>query len=480
MKKALSYFLLASFLLVGFALRLYKISSPVADWHSWRQADTASVSKIYVEEGIEPLNPRYLDISTIQTGYYNPKGLRLVEFPLYNIIHALLFKAYPGLSLEVWGRLTSTFSVLISSVFIFALGNRFIGKNGGLIASAVFLFLPYNIYFSRVILPEPLAVTLALAGLWAFVKFFDSESWLYFFSSAILISLSILVKPFTLFYLIPVIYLSLKKYDLKRIFSTPKLFINFLVFANIITVPLLAWRVWINMNPVGIPHFTWAFNGDKIRFRPAFFRWIFGERIGRLILGTWGLIPFSMGVLVSNKKNIFNLVFLLSVIAFAFTIATASVRHDYYQIFLIPPISLIFAQGALALWKGFPGVDKTLARGLLIFASFIALIVSANEVKAFYAVNHPEIVEAGKLANEILPKDALVLAPYNGDTAFLYQTGRRGWPVIEDSIDNLIKKGADYYISVDVGSPDSKNFRERFEVVRETSSFVILDLHKEK
>lgn len=480
MKKLLNYFLLLAILLAGFAVRLYKINSPIADWHSWRQADTASVTRVYVQEGIKPLMPRYQDISTIQTGYYNPQGLRLVEFPLYNIIHATLFKVYPSLSLEVWGRLTSIASVLISAVFIFLLGNRFIGKNGGLIAAFVFLFIPYNIYFSRVILPEPLGVTLAVAGLWAFTKFFDEEKWFFFFASGLLISLSILVKPFTIFYLLPIAYLSLKKYDLSKILTTPKLLISFLAFANIIIAPFLLWRVWINTNPAGIPHFTWAFNGDKIRFRPAFWRWIFGERIGKLMLGVWGIIPFSIGIMVSNKKNMFNLIFLLSVIIYATTIATASVRHDYYQIFLVPAISLVFAQGAVSLWKGFPGIDKTLGRVILLFASFIALIVSANEAKAYYAINHPEIVEAGKVADEILPKDALLLAPYNGDTAFLYQTNRWGWPVIEDSVDNLIKKGADYYISVDVGSPDSKNFKERFEIVRETPSFIILDLHKEK
>lgn len=480
MKKLFSYLLLPAIILLGLVVRLYKINSPIADWHSWRQADTASVSKVYVQEGIKPFLPRYQDISTIQTGYFNPQGLRLVEFPIYNIIHALLYKTYPRFSLEIWGRLVSIFSALTSSIFVYLLGKRFIGKAGGLIAASAFLFMPYNIYFSRVILPEPLAVCLAIAGVWVYINFIDKEKWLYLFVSGLLISLSILVKPFTIFYLLPLIYLTLSKFDLKKIVLTPNLLINFLIFSNIVIGPFLLWRAWINTNPAGIPFFTWAFNGDKIRFRPAFWRWIFGERIGRLMLGTWGLLPFSIGIISTKKKNIFNFLFLLSVIIYATTIATASVRHDYYQIFLVPAIALVFAQGTVILWKGLVGFDKTLSRALLIFAIFVGLIVSANEAKAYYAINHPEIVEAGKVANETLPKDALVIAPYNGDTAFLYQTGRWGWPVVEDSIDNLIKKGADYYISVDTSSPDSKNFKQKFLVVKETSNYLILDLHKEK
>src|SRR3989304_7329968 len=291
------YFLLALIVLAGFLVRLYKINSPIADWHSWRQADTASVTRIYLDKGIEPLNPRYYDISTIPTCYCKPRGLRLVEFPIYKVIHAALSKAFPTISFEVWGRLVSIASALISAFFIFLLGKRFLGKYGGVIASAFFLFVPYNIYFSRVILPEPIGVVFALAGLWSFVKFIDEEKWAYLFLSGVLISLSLLVKPFTIFYLIPAAFLAIKKYEFKKILSTPKLLINFLIFVNLVIGPFLLWRGWINTNPVGIPHFSWAFNGDKIRFRPAFWRWIFGERIGRLILGTWGLTPFLIGIM---------------------------------------------------------------------------------------------------------------------------------------------------------------------------------------
>ena len=51
------------------------------------------------------------------------------------------------------------------------------------------------------------------------------------------------------------------------------------------------------------------------------------------------------------------------------------------------------------------------------------------EVRGFFNINNPAIVEAGRKLDEIAPVDALVIAPYGGDPAFLYQTGRHGWPV---------------------------------------------------
>ena len=109
-------------------MRLYKINSPLADWHSWRQSDTASVSKTFLDQGIKLLYPRYQDISSIQTGLVNPNGYRFVEFPIFNAIHVILFNLQSYFSFDAVGRLTSVLSALVSAVFIFLLGRRFLGK----------------------------------------------------------------------------------------------------------------------------------------------------------------------------------------------------------------------------------------------------------------------------------------------------------------------------------------------------------------
>lgn len=469
------YFLVSIIIILAFGVRLYRINSPIADWHSWRQADTASVSKIYVERGIDFLFPRYHDISSIQTGIFNKEGLRLVEFPLFNAIHATLYKSAPQISLEVWGRLTSIFSSLFSTFLIFLIGRKFIGKWGGLLASFFFAFLPFNVYFSRVILPEPMAVAFGLLSLWLFVKFIDSErSWL-LFSSAAVCSIAILIKPFVFFYAAPAIYLALKKYGIRKIIFNWR----FLVALDITLVPFFLWRAWINQYPAGIPFWQWAFNGDRIRFRPSFWKWIFGERFGRLILGVWGIVPFSFGLLDAKKKNYFNLVFLLGSILYITLVATANVRHDYYQIVIIPPLALLVAQGTIKLWES-NQFSSWIAKPLIIFSLAMMFIVSATEVREFYKINHPEIIRAGQEVDRLVPKEALVVAPYNGDTAFLYQTGRSGWPAIDDSIDNIIKKGADYYVSVDLASPDTKMVLERFNVIQKTDEFVIVELKERK
>jgi hypothetical protein len=117
---------------------------------------------------------------------------------------------------------------------------------------------------------------------------------------------------------------------------------------------------------------------------------------------------------------------------------------------------------------------------LVLFLSLVTMfLISWDRIKPFYQVNHPELITVGKIVDETLPKTAKIVIPYNGDTAFLYQTNRKGWPAVDNSIDNIIKRGADYYVSIDLGSPDSVNFAKRFETVAKTNQYIILDLHKE-
>jgi len=105
-------------------------------------------------------------------------------------------------------------------------------------------------------------------------------------------------------------------------------------------------------------------------------------------------------------------------------IATANVRHDYYQVYLMPFVCLTLGVGAWEMWNS--KVKKWTLRGLLFISLLVMFITSATEIRPNYAVNHPEIVVAGKALQKYAEKDALVIAPYNGDTAFLYQTDRCG------------------------------------------------------
>src|SRR5579859_4890065 len=142
--KNVSYLILAGIILVGFIVRLYRFDNPIADWHSWRQADTSAVSRNFVNKGFDILHPRFDDLSNVPSGKDNPNGYRFVEFPIYNITQAGLYRLFGILTLEEWGRIVTIISSSLATLFLFLIVSRHSKKTIGLFVSFFYTFIPYD------------------------------------------------------------------------------------------------------------------------------------------------------------------------------------------------------------------------------------------------------------------------------------------------------------------------------------------------
>lgn len=469
-------FLVSLVLILAAAVRLYKIDNPVADWHSFRQADTASVTRNFVEKGVNMLVPTYHDLSNIQSGKDNPNGYRMVEFPLYNLLHYTTYKLMPSLGLDEAGRLTSVILSLISIVFIFLITDRLSGFFVGWLAALFMAVLPFSVYYSRVILPEPLMITTLLASYW-FLVVSGSKTKLqkrfYLLLSALFLAASVLVKPYAVFFILPHVAIILRQMVLQQI-----TFIDGLIYAAISFLPFLFWRQHIMLYPEGIPASDWLLNSSGIRFRPAWFRWLFAERLGRLILGIYGTSFLLLGLISKPKHEGFTYwLWFLGILVYFSVIAGGNVRHDYYQAIIVPFVCIVLAKGVsliFSLSRTTYSRWLTLFTGIGIFGTMIA--ISWYDIEPYYHINNPAIIEAGKEVDKLAPKDAKVIAPYNGDTAFLYQTGRSGWP-LGYYIDDKITKGATYYVSV-VYDDEARELEKKYTVVEKNDKFIIIKLIK--
>src|SRR3989344_7240825 len=118
-------------LVLAFSVRLYKLDSPVADWHSWRQADTAAVSRNFYKEGFNPFYPKYDDMSGVaEIPNVNTERYRFVEFPIYNSLVYFAYLINGGVD-EKLARLVNVFISLGSTVLIYLITKRYFGSLTG-------------------------------------------------------------------------------------------------------------------------------------------------------------------------------------------------------------------------------------------------------------------------------------------------------------------------------------------------------------
>jgi hypothetical protein len=470
-------------LFLGFFLRLYQFNSPVADWHSHRQADTASVTKNFLNLGINIFKPTYHDLSSHQSGQDNPLGLRMVELPIYNFLSFITIKT-TRLPVDQASRLTSIILSLGSALIIFLLIKNITHQFWPAYFSLFFfLFLPFNIFFNRTILPENTAVFFMLLALLAFPKF-----WLV---SALSLALSILVKPFTAIIIGPqLIYLFFKNKN--------KNYFTLILFLILSFVPLLLWRHWITNFPQGIPASAWLLNfSDKrifpewfkgwhidflnqiIVLRPYWWRWLIQERISILIFGSLSTILAFFGLLYrKNNVNLFIGLGLVGVFLYFLIVPGGNIQHEYYQILIIPFLAFCLGCGSYYLLN-FTFPNKFISFLSLLIITGLSIFFSSEKVLPNYHINRPEIIEAGKKVDLLTPKNSLIIAPYLGDTAFLYQTNRSGFPIEIYDFEHLKKlypQNPLYLVSVNFDQY-TNDVSKKYKTLYKNDQFIILDLN---
>jgi hypothetical protein len=467
------------------SLNFKSLTNPVADWHSWRQADTASVTRELLKGEGSWLVPEFHDLSNIPSGLENPEGYRMVEFPLYNLISAGITKALPGsdtlTNLLVASRLVSVLFSLITLIILYALVVHLSeNKVAALLTASFYAFLPYSIFYSRVILPEPTLVMLTTVSIYAFVRWlniFDlkSRTWPWYLLSLVTFTLALLVKPTALFVtpIFVVLAVAIFKW---RVFKQPLLWL-FLVSL----LPLAAWRWWILHYPSGIPASAWLLNGNGIRLRPAWWRWLFADRLARLMLGYWSVVFVALGSIIKSSKkylyfDLLTLSWAAGMVLYLIIFATGNVQHDYYQIILVPMLCLLAGRGAAWILQSTKVFYPVLNYAVVALICGLTLLFGWYEAGGYFNINNPAIAEAGQAVDELTPVNAIVIAPYQGDTAFLYQTNRRGWP-IGFEIQDKIKKGATHYITTSYDD-EARTLEATYQTVKKTDQYLLLDLSR--
>ena len=177
-----------------------------------------------------------------------------------------------------------------------------------------------------------------------------------------------------------------------------------------------------------------------------------------------------------NKEKWLFFTFVISSLIYVHVFATGNVQHDYYQILIIPTLAIFFGKGidgALSLTKDY--FSYWVTRIVIVVCLILMFVFGWYVIRDFYSIQHPAIIEAGRAVDELTPKDAKIIAVYNGDTTFLYHTNRQGWPVFERSLRAFRKAGATH-IAFANPTKEELNFSTQFKTVKITNTYAIFDL----
>ncbi len=465
--------ILSFILFIALLFRLYKIGTPLADFHSWRQADTAAVARNFVKDGIDLLHPRYDDLSGRESGRENPNGYRMVEFPIYNAIIAFSYKILPILPLEIYGRMTSVaFSLLIITVIYYLLKSE-VNRLAAMGASLLYAVFPFFVFFSRVILPETTALGFTFLSIF-FLYIYSRKnisrlkSIMSLFLSLVLFSLGILVKPTVIFYGIVLFYLFFRKYG----FNIPKKF-SFYVYFIGAAIPFIIWRIYIRNFPEGVPVSDWlitsvnTYEGLKnIFLRPAFFRWIFFERINNIIFGGFASFFFVLGISKKSKTFFFHF-FLIASLAYLFTFQGGNVQHEYYQTIILPALAIFSGIGIEFIFNKklanfFYPYSAHIIAGVIFISSFF---FSYYRVRDYY--NYPrDLAKIAKIIETLTKESEKVVTDTTGDSTLLYLSKRKGAPALYKDPQTLKELGYSHMVIFNknyIKDLKSKQFTTVFE-----------------
>jgi hypothetical protein len=445
--------LLGIILIIAVAFRSYKITSPLIEFHSWRQADTAAVARNYARDGINLLIPKYDDVSPLQTGVDNPQGYRMVEFPLYNAVIAIAYRIAPFINITLWGRIISIVESLIIISCLYAIARREMNQLAAVIASFAFSALPFFVFYTRAILPETMAIMFVMISIYVI---YSKQSWQRILISLVCFGLAVLVKPTTIFYGLSIGYLLIRNQPLR----VKDIGIRF-VAVGIALIPLALWRLYIQRFPEGIPASAWLITSVStggamysIFFRPAFFRWIFYERLNLLILGSFNLVLFINGLL-ARTKSLLPYALLVSSAGYVFTFQGGNVQHEYYQILVLPTIALFAGLGAAQLvktahdWK-----YQIVAYGIIVCSLIAGWFISWDKVHHYY-YSLSDIPQFAKIVQTFTKPSDRIVVDTGGDTTALYAFDRKGSPGIYGGVAQMKEKGYGYIFTYNHTTADS-------------------------
>ena len=186
-------------MILAVATRLILINQPYVDHWSWRQSDVAAIAANFLQNGFRFGFPQ-IDWAGNAPGYVG------TEFPILPFLAALCYKVA---GVHEWvGRIQAVIFFAVSLPFFFLLVRETFDRTAAVWATFFYSFAPVSVFAGRSFMPDVPSLSLAIVGLYFFLRWTNDHNRMQFSFAAIAISFSLLIKITSMVIVGPLLYLT--------------------------------------------------------------------------------------------------------------------------------------------------------------------------------------------------------------------------------------------------------------------------------
>ena len=415
MKMKKSYYILFFILILALSLRLYHVTYPYLDHHSWRQTQTAMIARNLYRNKFNIFQP-YVDWGGGET-------ISEVEFQITTVLTAFLYTIF-GIK-DLVGRIIPIMFSLLAIVYMFKLTKFYFNERLALFTSFVYSILPLNVFFTRVLMPESGMLFFTIISLYYYSQYLKNNQNKDYIFSIVFTLLAFLSKQPNLLLLFPLFYLTYEKYKRKL---KKKLIIYFVITLSI-TILYYTFIHFVADNKVITAIGTGSWGNSQLWLSSIFYGTLL-LRFSTLIFTQLGFFLVPIGIYLT-KKRVFH-VWFLSVILYFFIVGKANLIHTYYQMPIIPIGSFYIG---VALYKVYKTKYKIASYSLCI----LLLILSVSNLLPLYGLYAHPAYDAGQKLMTIDKDNSKVLTVIHRKDMgpeLLYYADKKGWMIHYDEFNN--------------------------------------------
>lgn len=368
--KLLLFMLLGVLFILGLGVRLVDLTDPPLDFHPTRQLRSAIIARSLYYRMLPPSEDWHRQRAIEQFS-----GEGIIEPIVFESIVAATYRLFGSES--VWiARVYAALFWVAGGLALYLLTRSMTSPDGGIIAVAYYLFLPFGIIASRSFQPDPLMVMFILLALWSLNYWGTKPSWKTAILAGSLTGMALFVKAVALF---PLLFAMagflLFRQGVKKLFLDPQVW----VITALAILPMLGYHIYgVYILGTLESQFEGRFF-PEMWSSPAFY--LHWEDMAGGIVGFGAIFAALVGILLLSTPAYRAMGFGLWIGYFFYgmTFPYHITTHSYYHLPLIAIIGITLAPlGATAL--------KSLANlrpVWLVRLSVIGILFTAISIKAW-------------------------------------------------------------------------------------------------